>query len=107
MLTQRGFKGQKNNRPEFQGLSFTDVVRSWRENGDFKPERVMSKPLIQKFVIDLEGRIGVSLFLRSSNAPDEIASKLLNKYFDFIQNIDDLYPSFNRLLEQLKVLPAN
>lgn len=101
------FNGQKNNRPEFQGLSFTDVVRSWRENGDFKPERVMSKPLIQKFVTDLEDRIGVSLLLRSSNTPDEIAAKLLNKYFDFIQNVNDLYPSFNRLMEQLEVLPTN
>ena len=101
------FNGQKNNRPEFQGLQFTDVVRSWREMGNFKPERVMSKPLIQKFVTDLEDRIGISLMLRSSNTPDEIAAKLLNKYFDFIQNINDLYPSFNRLMEQLEVLPTN
>lgn len=101
------FNGQKNNRPEFQGLQFTDVVRSWREMGNFKPERVMSKPLIQKFVTDLEDRIGMSLMLRSSNTPDEIAAKLLNKYFDFIQNVNDLYPSFNRLMEQLEVLPTN
>lgn len=101
------FNGQKNNRPEFQGLSFTDVVRSWRETGNFKPERVMSKPLIQKFVTDLENRIGISLVLRSSNTPDEIAAKLLNKYFDFIQGLTDLYPSFHRLMEQLEVLPAN
>lgn len=101
------FNGQKNNRPEFQGLQFTDVVRSWREMGNFKPERVMSKPLIQKFVTDLEDRIGISLMLRSSNTPDEIAAKLLNKYFDFIQNPNDLYPSFHRLMEQLEVLPTN
>ncbi|MBO2554736.1 ATP-dependent nuclease [Shewanella algae] len=101
------FNGQKNNRPEFQGLQFTDVVRSWREMGNFKPERVMSKPLIQKFVTDLEDRIGMSLMLRSSNTPDEIAAKLLNKYFDFIQNPNDLYPSFHRLMEQLEVLPTN
>ncbi|HDI3286956.1 TPA: hypothetical protein PMC98_003643, partial [Vibrio cholerae] len=69
------FNGQKNNRPEFQGLQFTDVVRSWREMGNFKPERVMSKPLIQKFITDLEDRIGMSLMLRSSNTPDEIAAK--------------------------------
>ncbi|EEO01048.1 AAA family ATPase [Vibrio cholerae] len=101
------FNGQKNNRPEFQGLQFTDVVRSWREMGNFKPERVMSKPLIQKFITDLEDRIGMSLMLRSSNTPDEIAAKLLNKYFDFIQNPNDLYPSFHRLMEQLEVLPTN
>jgi len=101
------FNGQKNNRPEFQGLQFTDVVRSWREMGNFKPDRVMSKPLIQKFVTDLEDRIGMSLMLRSSNTPDEIAAKLLNKYFDFIQNLNDLYPSFHRLMEQLEVLPTN
>ncbi|MDV2301176.1 ATP-dependent nuclease [Vibrio cholerae] len=101
------FNGQKNNRPEFQGLQFTDVVRSWREMGNFKLERVMSKPLIQKFITDLEDRIGMSLMLRSSNTPDEIAAKLLNKYFDFIQNPNDLYPSFHRLMEQLEVLPTN
>jgi hypothetical protein len=101
------FNGQKNNRPEFQGLQFTDVVRSWREMGNFKPERVMSKHLIKKFVIDLEDRIGISLMLRSSNTPDEIAAKLLNQYFDFIQNPNDLYPSFHRLMEQLEVLPTN
>ncbi|MCX2843049.1 AAA family ATPase [Microbulbifer thermotolerans] len=101
------FNGQKNNRPELQDLQFTDVVRSWREMGDFKPERVMSKPLIQKFVTDLEKRIGISLMLRSSNTPDEIAAKLLNKYFDFIQDLHDLYPSFHRLMEQLEVLPSN
>jgi ABC-type branched-subunit amino acid transport system ATPase component len=101
------FNGQKNNRPEFQGLPFTEVVRSWREMGDFKPERVMSKSLIQKFVTDLENRIGISLVLRSSNTPDEIAAGLLNQYFDFIQNLNDLYPSFNRLMEQLEVLPTN
>lgn len=101
------FNGQKNNRPEFQGLQFTDVVRSWREMGNFKPERVMSKLLIQKFVTDLEDRIGIPLMLRSSNTPDEIAAKLLNKYFDFIQNPNDLYPSFHRLMEQLEVLPTN
>ncbi|MXS86568.1 DUF4435 domain-containing protein, partial [Nitrosomonas sp. HPC101] len=48
------FKGQKKNRPEFEAVQFIDVVRSWSENGEFKPELVMSKPLIQKFVTDLE-----------------------------------------------------
>lgn len=67
----------------------------------------MSKPLIQKFVTDLENKIGVSLFLRESNVDEEVASKLLFKYFDFIQTIDDLYPSFRDLMKQLDVLPRN
>ncbi|EIR5790130.1 hypothetical protein ACN56_10075 [Escherichia coli] len=101
------FNSQKKNRPEFANLNFVDVVRSWCEDGVFKPERVMSKPLIQKFVTDLENKIGVSLFLRESNVDEEVASKLLFKYFDFIQTIDDLYPSFRDLMKQLDVLPRN
>lgn len=101
------FNGQKKNRPEFANLNFVDVVRSWCEDAVFKPERVMSKPLIQKFVTDLENKIGISLFLRSSNADEEIASILLFKYFDFIRTMDDLYLSFRHLMEQLEVLPRN
>ena len=101
------FNGQKNNRPEFANLNFVDVVRSWCEDAVFKPERVMSKPLIKKFVTDLENKIGISLFLRNSNADEEIASILLFKYFDFIRTMDDLYPSFRHLMEQLEVLPRN
>ncbi|WKM74734.1 AAA family ATPase [Klebsiella oxytoca] len=101
------FNGQKKNRPEFANLNFVDVVRSWCEDAVFKPERVMSKPLIQKFVTDLENKIGISLFLRNSNADEEIASILLFKYFDFIRTMDDLYLSFRHLMEQLEVLPRN
>ncbi|MEI7185013.1 AAA family ATPase [Pectobacterium carotovorum] len=101
------FNGQKNNRPEFVNLNFVDVVRSWCEDAVFKPERVMSKPFIKKFVTDLENKIGISLFLRSSNVDEEVASKLLFNYFNFIQTINDLYPSFRHLMEQLEVLPRN
>lgn len=101
------FNSQKNNREEFTDLNFVDVVRSWNEGTVFKPERVMSKPLIQKFVIDLENRIGISLFFRSSNNDEEVASKLLNQYFDFIRTVDDLYPSFQQLMEQLEVLHSS
>lgn len=98
------FNGQKNNRPEFEGLQFTDVVRSWSDNGVFKPERVMSKVMIQKFVMDFESRVGMSLFLRNSNNEEEIASKLLMNYFDFIRSLDDLFPSFRLLFTQLEIL---
>lgn len=102
---QSRFNGQKDNRPEFVGLEFTDVIRSWSENGVFMPERVMSKPMIKNFVTDLEDKIGLSLFMRNSNDQEEIASKLLIKYFDFIRTIDDIFPSFRELLLQLQVLP--
>ncbi|MED6026900.1 hypothetical protein VZF51_20405, partial [Serratia marcescens] len=98
------FNSQKNNRPEFSELNFVDVIRSWCEDEVFKPELVMSKPIIKMFVTELENKIGVSLFLRSSNEDDEVASTLLLKYFDFIKVIDDLYPSFRNLMEQLEVL---
>ena len=99
------FRGQQNNRPEFEGLEFIDVVRSWTEGGNFMPERIMSKPMIKRFVTDLETKIGVSLFLRSSNDNDEISSTLLVKYIEFIQTLDDLFPSFRQLMVQLQILP--
>lgn len=104
---QERFNGQKNNRPEFEGLEFADVVRSWSEDDIFLPERVMSKPLIKSFVLKLESKIELSLFARNSDSHDEIASKLLINYFDHVQSIDDIYPSFLKLLSQLQVLPGN
>lgn len=99
------FNGQKNNRPEFEKLQFIDVMRSWTLEGEFKPERVMSKPLIRDFVIELESRIQCSLFLRTSNNEEEIASKLFLKYIKFISSIEDVVPSLKQLLIQLDVLP--
>ena len=52
----------------------------------------------------LESKIGLSLFLRSSNNDEEIASLLLIKYFDFIASLDDLFPSFRQLFIQLHIL---
>ena len=99
------FKSQKNNRDEFKDLSFVDVMRSWTDaNGDFKPESIMSKSLIRDFVIKLESEIGASLFLRTSNEAEEISSVLLSKYINFIEDINDLYPSFKQLLIQLGVI---
>ncbi|ELB2260431.1 AAA family ATPase [Vibrio parahaemolyticus] len=98
------FKGQKNNRPEFENLQFTDVVRSWTENGIFKAERVMSKPLIRDFVLQLENLLGVSLFLRESNNDEEVSSKLFINYINFINHIDDVAPSLVSLFIQFGVL---
>jgi ABC-type Mn2+/Zn2+ transport system ATPase subunit len=98
------FNGQKNNRPEFENLQFVEVMRSWSDDGQFKPERVMSKPLIRDFVIQLESKIQQSLFIRTSNKDEEVASMLLNKYIEFIASIDDLVPSLKQLFTQLGVL---
>lgn len=99
------FNGQKNNRPEFSNLQFTDVIRSWNvSGGNFRPEMVMSKSLIGKFVCALEDQIGVSFLWRQSNDAEEISSALFFKYVDFIQDIDDLYPSFAQLFLQLGVM---
>lgn len=98
------FKGQKNNRPEFTNLQFLDVIRSWSVDGEFKPERVMSKPIIRDFVIKLESLTGRSLFLRDSNNDEEVSSKLFINYIHFINNIDDVVPSLVSLFIQLGVL---
>ncbi|WP_025566094.1 AAA family ATPase [Psychromonas sp. SP041] len=98
------FNGQKNNRPEFENLQFVEVMRSWSDDGQFKPERVMSKPLIRDFVIQLESKIKQSLFIRTSNKDEEVASILFNKYIEFIASIDDLVPSLKQLFTQLGVL---
>lgn len=99
------FKSQKKNRDEFKDLSFVDVMRSWTDaNGNFKSESIMSKSLIRDFVIKIESEIGVSLFFRKSNEAEEVSSELLFKYIDFIEDINDLYPSFKQLLIQLGVM---
>lgn len=98
------FKGQKNNRPEFTNLQFLDVIRSWSVDGEFKPERVMSKPIIRDFVIELESLIGRSLFLRNSNNDEEVSSKLFINYIDFINDMNDVVPSLVSLFVQLGVL---
>lgn len=96
------FNGQKNNRPEFEGLEFIDVMRSWESN-NFKYERIMSKPLIQEFILGLEEKLQQSLFIRCSNNEEELSSKLLLLYFDFIQDLNDVFPSFKNLLIHLEL----
>ncbi|WP_273429742.1 ATP-dependent endonuclease [Chitinibacter tainanensis] len=103
IAVQRRFDGQKNNRPEFDGLNFADVMRSWNDNGVFRPERVMSKPIICEFILDLENKIGVSLFLRTSNNEEEISSKFFLNYIKSVQMAEDLIPSLVQLLEMLDV----
>lgn len=97
------FNGQKNNRPEFDGLEFIDVIRSWEDNNNFKYERIMSKPLIQEFILRLEGKLQQSLFMRCSNNEEELSSKLLLLYFDFIQDLNDVFSSFKDLLIHLEL----
>ena len=98
------FKSQRNNRPEFENLEFVEVMRSWSENGQFRAERIMSKPLIRDFVIRFESAVKRSLFLRTSNKDEEVSSMLFNKYIEFIESIDDLVPSLKNLFTQLGVL---
>lgn len=104
---ENSFNGQKNNRLEFKNLQFTEVIRSWKDdNGSFIPEKVMSKIVITKFMCILEEQIGMKLLIRESDDPDTVSSALLLKYIDFIQDINDLYPSFKNLFIQLGVLPV-
>lgn len=99
------FDGQKNNRPEYQDLQFTDVMRSWTDNYQgFKVESIMSKPQIKNFVLNLEQEIGSSLFLRKSNDHEEISSALLREYINFISDLNDLYPSFKKLFKELEIM---
>lgn len=99
------FNGQKNNRPEFNSLQFIDVIRSWSDQGVFKVERIMSKPMIRDFITDLELKLGRSLFMRRSNDDDEITSNFFNNYISFISTINDVVPSLKSLFTQLGVLP--
>lgn len=98
------FNGQKNNRPEFSALQFIDVMRSWSDQGVFRVERVMSKPMIRDFITSLELKLGRSLFLRTSNDDEEISSKFFNGYLSFINSIDDVVQSLKSLFIQLGVI---
>ncbi len=64
----------------------------------------MSKPLISKFVKNLEERVQFAFLLRSSNNDEEISSQLFLKYCDFIDEVNDVYPSFISLFQQIQVL---
>jgi hypothetical protein len=77
-------------------------MRSWESN-NFKYERIMSKPLIQEFIRGLEEKLQQSLFIRCSNNEEELSSKLLLLYFDFIQDLNDVFPSFKNLLIHLEL----
>lgn len=101
---QGRFNSQKRNRPEFEDLEYADVMRSWRRSGVFQTSLVMSKPLIKEFVLKLEENLGRSLFLRSSNDDEEISSKLFLAYVDYLDDIENLYPSLTDLFTQLGVL---
>jgi hypothetical protein len=101
------FKGQKNNRPEFINLQFPEVMRSWSSNGVFEIQRIMSKPLIAKFVKDFEQQLDCQLIHRNVDTDEELSSNLLIAYFDFLASMEDLYPSFKELLMQLDVLPQS
>lgn len=98
------FNGQKRNRPEFSNLEYSDVMRSWTIDGNFQIALVMSKPLISLFVTKLEESLGRSLFLRTSNDDEEISSKLFLSYIEFLNDLNDLYPSLKELFVQLEVL---
>lgn len=63
----------------------------------------MSKPIICEFILDLENKIGVSLFLRTSNNEEEISSKFFLNYIKSVQMAEDLIPSLVQLLEMLDV----
>ncbi|MFS1440864.1 AAA family ATPase [Vibrio sp. 10N.286.46.E10] len=101
---KQSFKGQKSNRPEFDTLDFDDVMRGWSDDGQFMTQRIMSKPLISKFVKNLEERVQFAFLLRSSNNDEEISSQLFLKYCDFIDGVNDVYPSFISLFQQIQVL---
>ncbi|GAC28621.1 ATP-dependent nuclease [Brumicola pallidula] len=103
-IVEMRFDGQKNNRPEFNTLQFIEVMRSWTDNGVFKSERVMSKPMIRDFLTKLELKLGRSLFLRTSNDDEEITSKFFNNYIAFISTINDVVLSLKSLFIQLGVL---
>ncbi|WP_335910052.1 hypothetical protein [Shewanella indica] len=104
---EQRFRSQKNNRPEFANLDFLDVVRSWSDNGIFKSERVMSKPLIREFIDAVSADLGRPLVTVAVESDEAKASALFDMYVESIDTMDDLYPSFKSLFTQLGLLVDN
>lgn len=98
------FKFQQVNRPEFNDLTFSDVHRDWTLDDTFRLQMVMSKPLIKRFIVDLEEKIQYSVFLRKSNNDEEVSSLFFNNYIKFISSIDDVIPSLKDLFVMLDLI---
>lgn len=98
---KRKFKHQKKPaRPELENVDFDDFSSEATHNIHF----AMIKDNIRNFVLRLESEIGQPLFARSDDTPETISSKFLSKYFETLQSIDELYPSYNELIQFLQNL---
>lgn len=93
------FRGQRHNRPEFDGLEINDFVRDLDNAGTFQLHRVMSKPLIAKLVLDLERAFGCAIVQRIEDDHETISCGLLNLYINTLDDPTQLFPAYLELIQ--------
>lgn len=98
------FLSQKKNRPEFESHTFNDFLRGIEEHGNIRYELFMSKPMIVKFIHDVENIIETQLFIRDSNEPSHVSSEFFNLYCQNLDTEANLYPSFKEAFKQLNII---
>ena len=94
------FKHQKKpQRPELSDVEFDDFAAEAKDHIQF----IMNKNNIAKFVLAIEERIHGYIFERENDDCESISSKLLETYFESIENEDDIYPDFDSLINVLQI----
>lgn len=93
------FKSQKKpTRPELDKVEFDIYAREASQ----KIQYAMNKDNIRAFVLKIEDEWGITLFQREDDISETIASGLLNKYIETIEEIDDIYDDYICLFEKIK-----
>ena len=93
------FKSQKKpTRPELDKVEF-DIYAG---EASQKIQYAMNKDNIRAFVLKIEDEWGITLFQREDDISETIASGLLNKYIETIEEIDDIYDDYICLFEKIK-----
>lgn len=95
------FRGQRNNRPEYDQLEINEFVRDLDDNGTFQVYRVMSKTVIAKFVLDLEVALGCKFVHRNDDECETISCGLLNQYINILIAPDQLFPAYLDLIQSV------
>lgn len=67
-----------------------------------KTQYAMNKDNIRGFVLKTEKEWGITLSQREGDISETIASGLLNKYIETIEEIDDIYDDYIGLFEKIK-----
>ena len=98
---ERSFDGQKTEyRPELSKVNFCDFVKDCYEENSVKLHYVMNKKQIRKFINQFDKYFSCQLLtLQEDSNNNEYTSKLFELYLSKIQSLDQIYPSYKKMLQ--------